>query len=256
MRVFFSTVDHGNDDFPVFETEKPRRAAEPAAPVSAESASATTGGPVARGIAVTPTAAGFGIAYAANRCRGMALGLLVFGAIFLGFGTGIVSVAWRSFSGSGPLAFVVLPMLAVFLLVFGLVGFVLFAGGVYTLGHSMVTRFDATSVAIVQRWMGIVVDRSETRYDELDSIDVSIGSQSGQGGKSEITYRILGYGPEGQRVTLGTGIRGTPAAERLAELIAEVTGIRPEFRKRSRSLKELSSRRRAAEGTAASRRAA
>jgi hypothetical protein len=134
----------------------------------------------------------------------------------------------------GGLGVLVWPTLGLFVLVFGGVGMCLVVAGLWMLGNSLQVRVSGDRIATVRRYLGVPCKRREIPIVDVDRIELTIEGQTGQGGKADVSYRMDAIVEAGGTVRVGDGIRGTPAAERLAALVEDATGLRPKIVVRER----------------------
>lgn len=168
---------------------------------------------------------GLVLSYPAGREGGMALGMLMMGAVFAGAGVFIAGMSPNISSGTMFGALEAL-FISLFLVAFGGVGLSLFLAGVYTLINSLEVEIGAGEIIATRRFVFRM--RRKVRLDDVSRIEISVHAQSGQGAKSKVFYRIRAMLKDGGRVPLGDGIPGSHLAERIGELVEEQTGMAAE----------------------------
>ena len=143
--------------------------------------------------------------YPPLRSAGIGFMLLVMGLIFGGV-PGYLIFAQTD----GP----PLPTLAIF----GVVGVLMFLGGVYKLGNSLNVSVTGGGLHIVRKVFGIPF---ETRLAaaEIRGIDKRIGWQQSQGTQTKAMYQILVRKKAGGTVTIGDSLPNASAADLVLDKI-------------------------------------
>ncbi len=156
---------------------------------------------------------GLVLMYRAGREGGMGVVMMIFGAVFAGAGAFMMGAAWEMGGGfSSPAG----SMAVLFLL----------AAGVYSLINSLEVEIGGGEITATRRFLFRM--RRRVRVDDVRRIEIGVQSQSGQGAKAKVYYRIRAILAGGGRLPLGDGILGSDMAERIGGLVEEENGIKPE----------------------------
>lgn len=212
-------------EIPVYRTDTPLRAACPADARPDVTTATDVVTMLAPGVAAVREPGGVLIRYGTARARTMGGMLLVFGLLFGGGGGGLAIAGSRFLSAGGAVAVVAVPVLLLFVAVFGGVGMLMTALGCWTLGNSLEVRLGDGTAATKRRFLGVPCRRRRVATEAIERIELVIDGQVGQGGRAEVSYRMRGVLRDGATLPLGDGIRGTPGAQCVAALVEEATGL-------------------------------
>jgi len=171
---------------------------------------------------------GLVLTYPTGREGVMGVMMMIFGAVFGGSGLFMMGSVWEMGGGfSTPFGTVLVLFTGMFLSVFGGVGLFLVLAGVYTLINSLEVEIGGREIVATRSFL--FRKRRTVRVEDVRSIEIGVHSQSGQGAKAKVYYRIRAMLADGGRLPLGDGILGSHMAERIGDLIEEETGIKPEI---------------------------
>ncbi len=154
--------------------------------------------------------------YPLFRYPAMSIGLLVFSAIF---GAPVVFMFKQLHGG------VVDAMLWFMMGVFGLIGVLMFLGGLVSLGNTLRVEVSPRGLTTVRRIYGFGFSRYAP-LEAIKSVETKIGSQSNSGGKINVRYQVIAHVADGRKITVGTDIPGRRLADHLAKLVSEACGLR------------------------------
>ena len=154
--------------------------------------------------------------YPLFRYPAMSIGLLVFGAIFFA----PVVFMFKQLHGG-----VMDAMLWFMMGVFGLIGVLMFLGGLASLGNTLRVEISPRSLTTVRRIYGFGFSRYAP-LEAIKSVETKIGSQSNSGGKINVRYQVIAHIADGRKITVGTDIPGRPLADYLAKLLSAACGLR------------------------------
>lgn len=154
--------------------------------------------------------------YPLFRYPAVSVGLLVFGALFAG-----AAVFLTKLLRGGVFDLMLWPMIAIF----GGVGVLILAGGLYALGNTLRVEVSPRGLATVRRIFGFGFAR-HAPLDAIKSIEAKMGSQSSSGGKISLRYRLVAHISDGRRITVGSDIPGHPLADHLARQLRDACGLR------------------------------
>lgn len=166
---------------------------------AAESASAQ--------IVMEQTGQGLYLESRAGRNLGMKLGLLLFGSIFAAVGTGLFIAA----ASEGVMLYFMGS-------IFGLIGYGIVFGTVYTLARGLQVWIRGSEVRVVRRWLGIPVYRREGRLLRAEQVVLNSGMSSTSNGR-KTEYMTLIAELDGRKLRLAEGIEGREAGEALREAV-------------------------------------
>lgn len=147
--------------------------------------------------------------FAPARHAGLALGWLGFGVIFGGSGVGTGMLG-------APLIFPV---------VFGLVGGLLAAFGIWGLGNSLRVWIDRSGLRTERRFLGIPVKRSSARRADVQHLALDVSYRTQQGARHETIFRIVAKLHGGGQIVVADTLRGQPLAEAMLARIARESGL-------------------------------
>ncbi|MCG8393985.1 MAG: DUF3592 domain-containing protein [Pseudomonadales bacterium] len=137
----------------------------------------------------------------------MKLGLLAFGGIFAGVGTGLIIAA----ASEGIMLYFMGG-------IFALVGYLIVFSALFTLGRSLQVWVRGSEVKIVRRWLGLPLYRREGRLLRAEQVSLHAGmSSTSEGRKTE--YLSLQAKVDGKTLRLAEGIKGREVAEALREAV-------------------------------------
>jgi hypothetical protein len=153
--------------------------------------------------------------YPLFRYPAMSIGLLVFGAIF---GVPVVFMFKQLHGG------VMDAMLWFMMGVFGLIGVLMFLGGLVSLGNTLRVEISPRGLTTVRRIYGFGFSRYAP-LEAIKSVETKIGSQSSSGGKINVRYQVIAHIADGRKITVGTDIPGRPLADHLAKLVSAACGL-------------------------------
>jgi hypothetical protein len=154
--------------------------------------------------------------YPLFRYPAMSIGLLVFGAIFFA----PVVFMFKQLHGG-----VMDAMLWFMMAVFGLIGVLMFLGGLVSLGNTLRVEISSRGLTTVRRVYGFGFSRYAP-LEAIKSVETKIGSQSNSGGKINVRYQVIAHIADGRKITVGTDIPGRPLADHLAKRISAACGVR------------------------------
>ena len=158
-------------------------------------------------IRVEQTGQGLYLESRAWRHLPMKLGLLVFGGIFAGVGTGLLVAA----ASEGIMLYFMGG-------IFALIGYLIVFSTLFTLGRSLQVWVRGSEVKIVRRWLGLPLYRREGRLLRAEQISLHAGmSSTSEGRKTE--YLSLQAQVDGKTLRLAEGIKGREVAEALREAV-------------------------------------
>ena len=158
-------------------------------------------------IRVEQTGQGLYLESRAWRHLPMKLGLLVFGSIFAGVGTGLLVAA----ASEGIMLYFMGG-------IFALIGYLIVFSTLFTLGRSLQVWVRGSEVKIVRRWLGLPLYRREGRLLRAEQISLHAGmSSTSEGRKTE--YLSLQAQVDGKTLRLAEGIKGREVAEALREAV-------------------------------------
>lgn len=142
-----------------------------------------------------------------------ALGLMLFGSIFLGSGVFL----WRKAAVEGfPLNLMGG--------IFSFLGALTVLSGLYTLFNSLHIQFNAHSLTAVRRILGIPVSNKTVDYPLIRTIEVKQNGSSQSGNTHHINYQVIAKTASGD-IVLAEGLDAHSKAERVVEYFAKLTGI-------------------------------
>ena len=153
---------------------------------------------------IRETGAGIELHYPYRRHAGMALGILLTGAIF-------IAPVWLidSFGGNRGVPAPVLWLCTV-------IGGLILVWGLYLLGNSLHVTAGRQGLTAVRGLYGLRFAR-HAAADDIAGITKSIGMQSRQGTRAQVYYRIQARTRDGRRITLGDGLTGASRVDALIE---------------------------------------
>lgn len=158
-------------------------------------------------IRVEQTGQGLYLESRPGRNLGMKLGMLLFGGIFAGVGTGLfVAAASEGF------------MLYFMGSIFGLIGYLIVFSSVYTLARGLQVWIRGSEVRVVRRWLGIPVYRREGRLLRAEQVVLKSGMSSTSNGR-KTEYMTLQAEVDGKVLRLAEGIKGREVGEALREAV-------------------------------------
>ncbi len=91
---------------------------------------------------------------------------------------------------------------------------------------------DRSELLVRRRTLGLSRVR-RIAVSDVERVTLDISSQVGGNGRAQLGYRMRAYLRDGGWVQMGDGIRGSTAAERLAEIVTRASGLRAEVVARS-----------------------
>lgn len=207
-------------------------------PVRPEAAPAPSGIPVLpeappaprdldlHGVSVRRDAGALLFHFGAGRTAGMGVAFGIFGAVFLGSAafmavtTGLTTPAW-----DGPFEWALGLVSGGFVLVFGAVGLLLLALGVWLATNRLRVEVRPDRIRTRRRVLWFVpAGGAEVMVSSVERLEASITSQVGQGGSASVGYRMVACTPSG-RFTVGDGIRGPGLLHELGRLVERETGL-------------------------------
>lgn len=147
--------------------------------------------------------------FAPARNARLALGWLGFGLVFGGSGAGVATLG-------APLIFPV---------VFGLMGAMLAAFGIWGLGNSLRVWMDRSSLRTERRFLGIPVRRRSASRREVRHLELDVSYLTQQGARHETIYRVRARLHKGGHIVLADTLRGQSLAEAMLERIARESGL-------------------------------
>ncbi|MZR62413.1 DUF3592 domain-containing protein [Alcanivorax sp. DP30] len=158
-------------------------------------------------IRVEQTGQGLYLESRPGRNLGMKLGMLLFGGIFAGVGTGLfIAAASQGF------------MLYFMGSIFGLIGYLIVFSSVYTLARGLQVWIRGSEVRVVRRWLGIPVYRREGRLLRAEQVVLKSGMSSTSNGR-KTEYMTLQAEVDGKVLRLAEGIKGREVGEALREAV-------------------------------------
>ncbi len=158
-------------------------------------------------IHVEQTGQGLYLESRAGRNLGMKLGMLLFGGIFAGVGTGLfIAAASEGF------------MLYFMGSIFGLIGYAIVFSTVYTLARGLQVWIRGSEVKVVRRWLGIAIYRREGRLLRAEQLVLKSGMSSTSNGR-KTEYMTLQADVDGKTLRLAEGIKGREVGEALREAV-------------------------------------
>lgn len=212
-------------EIPVHRLPQPRRASSPAPPPAAivhdpsrELVAAESG------VEVTQTADGLRLHYPVGRSVQAGVMAVVFGLIFVGTAAGFGYAGASVFPRDGAFGVGGWLFLGPFLLVFGVVGTLIALLGIWLLVNSLEVHVRTGELVTTRRILGLPSTK-HVPLSDVERIELSINGQIGQGAKAEVSYHMRAFLRSGKRLVLGDGIRGAPAAERLARVMEGATRV-------------------------------
>ena len=158
-------------------------------------------------IRVEQTGQGLFLESRPGRNLGMKLGMLLFGGIFAGVGTGLFIAA----ASEGV-------MLYFMGTIFGLIGYLIVFSTVYTLARGLQVWIRGGEVRVVRRWLGIPVYRREGRLLRAEQVVLKSGMSSTSNGR-KTEYMTLQAEVDGKVLRLAEGIKGRDVGEALREAV-------------------------------------
>lgn len=179
-----------------------------------------------RGVSVRRDAGALLLRFGAGRSLGMGVGFGAFGAMFLGGATFMaVSSGLPSLSGAGAFELALGAVSGLFFLVFGLVGLAFLLGGVWLATNRLDVEVRPDRIRTRRRILWFIpAGGTEVEVASVERLEARVASQSGQGARAAVGYRMVAHTPSG-RVTLGDGIRGAGLLHRLGRLVERETGL-------------------------------
>lgn len=138
------------------------------------------------------------------------VGLLV-GVTFAGAGWFLVVSAGRPLFGS----------------VFGGIGALVAAFGVYAMGNSLEVRQESLGLRVTRRLFGLPIRRQSLSFDDIVELRKHSNFQAQSGGKSVMYYTVRAVDHSGRQVVVGEGFRGESEADAAIRLIRREFGLRP-----------------------------
>jgi len=145
------------------------------------------------------------IYYPMLRKPGQSLVLLLFGSIFAGAGIFL----WGQAAKEGF-------MLYLMAVVFGLVGWGIVLGAVYTAFNSLKVTLDGRHIMSTRSFLGFPVNRYEYQYADVLSVEAREGMKSRSGNKHSIEYSIVARLP-GKKITLAEHLDSASDKDRVIE---------------------------------------
>ncbi|MCK0155078.1 DUF3592 domain-containing protein [Alcanivorax sp. S6407] len=158
-------------------------------------------------IHVEQTGQGLYLESRAGRNLGMKLGMLLFGGIFAGVGTGLFIAA----ASEGVMLYFMGS-------IFGLIGYAIVFSTVYTLARGLQVWIRGSDVKVVRRWLGIAIYRREGRLLRAEQVVLKSGMSSTSNGR-KTEYMTLQAEVDGKTLRLAEGIKGREVGEALREAV-------------------------------------
>ncbi len=143
--------------------------------------------------------------------RKINLSMTLFGALFFAVGVGMTqadaAMSW------------------LFVVVFGLVGFLIMAFGAYGLGKELRVGVSPTDVVMKRFWMGFALPEKTFARSQARHMKIESGGSMTTGTQSIKYYQLNLIMKNGQKASLGFGIDGYGKAEKLAQQLSVLTGL-------------------------------
>ena len=158
-------------------------------------------------IHVEQTGQGLYLESRAGRNLGMKLGMLLFGGIFAGVGTGLFIAA----ASEGVMLYFMGSL-------FGLIGYLIVFSAVYTLARGLQVWIRGREVKVVRRWLGMPIYRREGRLLRAEQLVLKSGMSSTSNGR-KTEYMTLQAEVDGKTLRLAEGIKGREVGEALREAV-------------------------------------
>ncbi|MQX54491.1 DUF3592 domain-containing protein [Alcanivorax sediminis] len=158
-------------------------------------------------IRVEQTGQGLYLESRPGRNLGMKLGMLLFGGIFAGVGTGLFIAA----ASEGVMLYFMGS-------IFGLIGYLIVFSSVYTLARGLQVWIRGSEIRVVRRWLGIPLYRREGRLLRAEQLVLKSGMSSTSNGR-QTEYMTLQVEAEGKTLRLAEGIKGREVGEALREAV-------------------------------------
>ncbi len=158
-------------------------------------------------IRVEQTGQGLYLESRPGRNLGIKLGMLLFGGIFAGVGTGLFIAA----ASEGVMLYFMGS-------IFGLIGYLIVFSSVYTLARGLQVWIRGSEIRVVRRWLGIPLYRREGRLLRAEQLVLKSGMSSTSNGR-QTEYMTLQVEAEGKTLRLAEGIKGREVGEALREAV-------------------------------------
>lgn len=205
-------------EVPVYRLDPPTHASRPFDPPAVDPAELHQGG-----IDMSRTGRGLEIGFRRGRYGSAAPGALVAGIAFGGIAVLVRSMAVGE-SGAATSALPVDVFTGLFVVAFGLVGLVLILFGMHMLTSRRTVTVGDRTIRVESRWL-LFGGSDEVAVTELDTIEATATSRSGQGSAANIFYTLHAVPRSGTKVVIGDGIRGSYLLKRVTEALEDETGI-------------------------------
>ncbi len=137
--------------------------------------------------------------------------MALFGGLFFSVGMGMTQVD--------------AAMSWLFVVIFGLVGFLIMALGVYGLGKELRVGISQVDVVIKRFWMGIALPEKNYTRSQTRHIKIEGGGSMTTGTQTVKYYQLNLIMRDGQKAPLGYGIDGYGKAAKLAQQLSMLTGL-------------------------------
>ncbi len=126
--------------------------------------------------------------YPMLRRPGLALGLILFGSIFVAVGLFL----WGEAANEGGMLYLMAG-------IFSFVGGAVVLSGLYTALNSLYVGWNGSQIRVIRRLLGVVIRRHQVSYHEVQGVELKKGGTSTQkGNQHQINYQVLAKIPAGE----------------------------------------------------------